>query len=374
MDRLPRFRALGPFEARNSDGEAIDFGHRKVRALLVYLAVERGRPQSREHLATLLWARTGEDRARHNLRQALSKLRVLFPDLIDTPGDGVALNARACLIDLVTFEDLARAEEPDDLQRALDLYRGELLEGYNSTESDFQDWLEIARTRLRKLACNVAGRLTAVLRERGRLVDAIEVLNRVLRFDQANESAHRDLMELLARTGQRSDALRQYRECAAALARELGAEPGPETKQLAAEIRQGGSIPPGVAAAATTEPAAAPGGEQLRETVTILLADAARKDHAGEDLEGRRRILDPYLEVLSGSVGEHRGRVVQQEGVALVAQFAEPVDALTCARSVQRKLSEANNDLNEAARVHFRIGIHSGSVTRDGGGISGVGI
>ena len=78
MAGLPQFRVLGPFEARSPDGAAIDFSHRKVRALLVYLTIEHGRPQSREHLATLLWARTGDDRARHNLRQALSKLRGLY--------------------------------------------------------------------------------------------------------------------------------------------------------------------------------------------------------------------------------------------------------------------------------------------------------
>ena len=42
MDELPRFRVLGSFEALKPDGGAIEFSHRKVRALLVYLAVEHG--------------------------------------------------------------------------------------------------------------------------------------------------------------------------------------------------------------------------------------------------------------------------------------------------------------------------------------------
>ena len=75
MARTLRFKVLGRFEAQWSDGERIDLTTRKARALLAYLAVERARPHTRDHLATLLWADTGDDRARHNLRQALSKIR-----------------------------------------------------------------------------------------------------------------------------------------------------------------------------------------------------------------------------------------------------------------------------------------------------------
>ena len=132
---------MGTFDARKPGGGEIEFSHRKGRALLAYLAVERSRPRSREQLATLLWARTGDERARHNLRQALSKIRTLCPDLIDTAGDRIALNPETCEIDLVTFEELARADGDAGLQAALDLYRGDLLEGYSTSEADFQDEL-----------------------------------------------------------------------------------------------------------------------------------------------------------------------------------------------------------------------------------------
>jgi hypothetical protein len=46
----------------------------------------------------------------------------LCPALIDTPGDRIALNPAACTIDVMTFERLARSDDPDDLQGALDLY------------------------------------------------------------------------------------------------------------------------------------------------------------------------------------------------------------------------------------------------------------
>ena len=47
---------------------------------------------------------------------------------------------------------------------------------------------------MRKQAVDVAYRLAGLLREQDRDREAIEVLNRLLRIDMANESAHRELI------------------------------------------------------------------------------------------------------------------------------------------------------------------------------------
>ena len=381
VKKIVQFNVMGPFVAKGSDNETIEFGHRKVRALLAYLAVERSRSLAREHLATLLWSRTGDERARHNLRQALSRIRGFCPDLIDTVGDGVALRPAVCTIDVVAFTELARSDDAADLRRALDFYRGDLLEGYNASEPEYQDWLQVSRGRLRKLACEVADRLAAMLRDQGRQREAIEVLNRLLRIDQANESAHRDLMELLARTGRRSEALRQYQECAAALARELDAEPGSETKRLLAEIRQSQLTPPtaDVASASMPETAVSSDGEQdrplPRKLVAVLYADVASYSHlTGEDEDATHRTLRRYLDLFDVRVVEHRGRVVHYAGDAVLAQFDAVHDALSCALTVQRELDAMNRELDESRRVRFRIGVNSGDVIEDRGDIYGDGV
>jgi DNA-binding SARP family transcriptional activator len=46
-------------------------------ALLLVLTLSEGRPLGRRQLIDLLWPATTEARARHNLRQALYKLRQL---------------------------------------------------------------------------------------------------------------------------------------------------------------------------------------------------------------------------------------------------------------------------------------------------------
>jgi DNA-binding SARP family transcriptional activator len=52
----------------------------KYKGLLVYLAFTSERPISRELLATLFWPEEFERNARHNLRQALYRLRGLLQD------------------------------------------------------------------------------------------------------------------------------------------------------------------------------------------------------------------------------------------------------------------------------------------------------
>ena len=106
MSQIAEINLLGPFQAKDSDGGTVEFSHRKVRALIAYLAVEQ-RPQVRERLASLLWARTGEDRARHNLRQALSRIRAHCPGLVDTAADTVSLDPAACTLDVIEFAALS---------------------------------------------------------------------------------------------------------------------------------------------------------------------------------------------------------------------------------------------------------------------------
>ena len=56
------------------------------------MAVESARPHGREQVAALLWSETGDERARHNLRQALSKIRRSYGPLIVSAGESLSLD------------------------------------------------------------------------------------------------------------------------------------------------------------------------------------------------------------------------------------------------------------------------------------------
>jgi TolB-like protein/Tfp pilus assembly protein PilF len=250
---------LGPFEATWSDGEPANLSGKKIRALVAFLGVESGRPHSREALASLLWAETGDERARHNLRQALSKLNRTCEGLVLSDGDSLCLDDERTQVDTREFEHLIGSDEAGDLERAVALYRGDLLEGLSVPEVEFEDWLRITRGRLRDRACAGYERLAGVLADSGRTDEAMENLRTRLAMDPACETAHRALMELLAQTGRRSEALRQYQQCVDALERELGAEVSAETRAVYEGIRSAGVG--GGAPAAASRSVSSPAGE-----------------------------------------------------------------------------------------------------------------
>ena len=66
-------RVLGLPEV-SFEGRCLQFGRKKVLALLCYLATE-GRKRSRRELAELFWPNSDERRARKDLRSALTRLR-----------------------------------------------------------------------------------------------------------------------------------------------------------------------------------------------------------------------------------------------------------------------------------------------------------
>jgi DNA-binding SARP family transcriptional activator/predicted ATPase/TolA-binding protein len=210
----------------------------KSQALLCYLAAT-GQVHSREKLAGLLWGDKPDDKAKANLRRALSDLRQWLGDALTITRQTVALNRDSdYLLDVEIFES-ALAEDQlatgdlDPLREAVELYRGEFLEGFSIQQAlEFEEWVLQERERLRQLAIEALHRLSEACTARGEYAGGIEHTNRLLALEPWQEDAHRQLMLLLARSGQNSAALAQYETCCRVLAEELGVEPMPETQAL----------------------------------------------------------------------------------------------------------------------------------------------
>ncbi len=210
----------------------------KSQALLCYLAV-MGRPYSREKLAGLFWGDKPEPKAKANLRKSLSDLRQSFGDALIITRQTVAFDRdSAYWLDVEAFEsalaeDDAASEKLDPLREAVELYRGEFLEGFSVRQAvGFEEWVLSERERLRQLTIQALHRLSVACTARGEYADGIEYTNRLLALEPWQEEAHRQLMTLLARSGQPSAALAQYETCRRILAEELGVEPLPETQAL----------------------------------------------------------------------------------------------------------------------------------------------
>ena len=263
---------FGGFEI-GGDSNARPSLTRKARAMLAYLALQSGHSQSREKLAALLWGGNGDLQARVNLRQTLSAIRKAIPSSNGgrflTDGDSIVLNLDDFDLDVARFEELAAGTTPEQLEQAIDLYRGDLLDGFSLKEELFEDWLRTERERLRSIAVAALERLLAHYSAAGSLASCARASTRLLAFEPLREDIHRALMRTYAAQDRLGLALKQYEICCDALRRELGLQPEPETRRLYEDLRvrrmssgkgsrmeRESATSPGVGTAARREPAA----------------------------------------------------------------------------------------------------------------------
>jgi DNA-binding SARP family transcriptional activator/TolB-like protein len=220
------------------DGSALGKAPRKARALIAYLAAQDGRAVSRERLADLLWPYQGTDQARHSLRNCLLELRKVLGAAADAHlgTDFSSCRIAAADVDLDRFEHLARSQQREELRTAAELYRGEFLADFVVDSEPFQEWLAAERDRTLDLVCGVLQRLSTQEDTAGERDAAIQAARRLVNLDPLSEIGHRSLIRAYVHAGRRPEALRQYRNCADILKKELDVAPDSETQALAREI------------------------------------------------------------------------------------------------------------------------------------------
>ncbi|MET9242375.1 BTAD domain-containing putative transcriptional regulator [Nonomuraea sp. NPDC003709] len=251
------FRLFGPLEVDDGDGNRIDLGTRKQRAVLARLALEPGRVVPLDRLIEELWAGEAPAKATATLQAYVSHLRrVLEPDrkprtpprVLLTREPGYVLDVTPGQTDVGRFAawavDGARlvrqgrhAEGARTLDRALALWRGEPL-------AEFPDLAPAASARLDELRLVAEeDRLEARLALGEASVPDLEALTEAHPY---RERAWGLLVLGLYRAGRQADALAALRKVRALLADELGIEPGPELRRLEqAVFEQAPELDPG---------------------------------------------------------------------------------------------------------------------------------
>ena len=84
--------------------------------------------------------------------------------------------------------------------------------------------------------------------------------------------------------------------------------------------------------------------------------------------------LKAYRSLMSDFIQQHFGRVIDNPGDNLLAEFGSAVDAVECAVEVQKKLKKENARYVENKRLQFRIGVNIGDVVQDEDRIYGSGV
>ncbi|MFN2172318.1 MAG: protein kinase domain-containing protein, partial [Candidatus Promineifilaceae bacterium] len=262
---------FGRFQATLNDEPLGGFRTAKVQALLVCLAAEPTKPLRRESLMLLLWPGMPERSARQNLRQIIYNLRRAVPDLPQKSEDGeneietavplllanrhtVRLNPLADVSsDVARFEMLIESTQAHDhldillchdcrrnLETAVALYQGDFLaDFYLDDSNEFEAWAEIQRQRYRRQALDALEILTAMAAREASYATARAYAEQQIEIDDLRESAYRQLMEVLALNGQRTEALAVYERFSRLLAEELNMAPAARTTERYEQIRAG---------------------------------------------------------------------------------------------------------------------------------------
>jgi len=112
-----------------------------------------------------------------------------------------------------------------------------------------------------------------------------------------------------------------------------------------------------------------------RKLAAILSADVEGYSRLmDDDEEATVRTLTSYRIAISDLVQQFRGRVVDNPGDNILADFISVVDAVNCAVEIQRGLAERNAELPYHRQMQFRIGVNLGDVIEEDGRIYGDGV
>jgi ABC-type oligopeptide transport system substrate-binding subunit/DNA-binding SARP family transcriptional activator len=235
---------LGPFEAKLNGRPLGRFRTKSAQALLIYLACQPEQTHRREHLMTMLWPGLPQKSAQASLRQALYLLRKAIPELDAIDGSGevpfltadrqtIQVNPAATFdLDATTLERLL-AGSTEAWPEAITLYRGDFLADFYLPDSaPFEEWVLARREGLRRKVLEALEMLTGQAIETADYETAGSYARRQIEIDNLRESGHRQLMESLALSGRRTEALAHYDNFRLLLERELAAEPSLETVEL----------------------------------------------------------------------------------------------------------------------------------------------
>ncbi len=235
---------LGPAEIRNTEGalEQSFLAGPKRLALLIYLLLHRPHGfHRRDNLLPLFWPEHGQKSARNALSNMLYHIRRTLGNdaIINRGSEEVSIRAEAFWSDVVFFEENLKS---GDLEKALELYRGDLLKGFYIPEAspEFEHWLDQERERFCTLATDGAWKLAEKAEQVNDHVVAQKWARKAAKLNPLCDQTHARLMTMLDRTGNRKGALEVYQEFYSRFEKEWECEPPSELMTLAREIKSKG--------------------------------------------------------------------------------------------------------------------------------------
>lgn len=239
------FRLLGPMELR-INGDTIELGTAKQRAVLAVLLTAEGRPVTIDALVDRVWGDEPPDQVRKTVYSYMSRLRGLFRGHTATPliragGGGYVLDVPPEAVDMHRFRRFAeRAREPataehvrrDLFCEALNQWRGTPLTGLAGT------WAERVRHGLEQQRINAAAEWAALELRLGPPEPVIDRLYALLADHPLAEVLSGQLIRALHRAGRNAEAVAHYGMVRRRIMAELGVHPSQALRAIYREIQQ----------------------------------------------------------------------------------------------------------------------------------------
>jgi CheY-like chemotaxis protein len=227
-----KIRLFGEFSATDHRGNTLALGSKRTHATLAWMALHLDAPAPLRDFVALFG---GENPAAlgRDLRYAL---RFAAPDVLIGAGDALRFNPRVVEVDVARFDLLAANGSLNAVRLAAELYRGNLLDNFESDIAGFDEWIAERRLHYWHAALAVLGKLLAAQIKAGWWENATDTAGRLLALDPTQEVVHRALMRLQLEQGRPDAALRRYQECADILERQFHRQPSAETERLRDEI------------------------------------------------------------------------------------------------------------------------------------------
>ncbi len=230
-------RILGPLTVHDG-GREIAVGGARPRALLARLLLARGHAVSLDALVSAVWDGEPPRTARQQIHKVVSEVRRRLPGLVESvEGLGYRTRLDDHWLDADEADELLSRGGSASIERALGLWRGGTLEGFDGTDlrAAAEAWDERRLSALERW-CAVQlgpdGPPDAAARVVGALAD-------VLASRPWREDLQAHLMVALARQGRTPDALAVYARLRRTLADELGVDPGVALRDLHGRLVRG---------------------------------------------------------------------------------------------------------------------------------------
>lgn len=233
-----RLRTFGTLALAGPGDETLlgKHGHQHRRlALLAVLAAAGEEGRSRDQLHVLFWPDATQSRARHSLEQLLYAIRTSIHEDVFAGVNPIRLNSAIVCSDIAEFQ---HAIESNDLEKAVEQYRGPFLDGfYLSDAPEFEQWLNAERASLERIYSVALERLAQKAAVQRDHTGEIRWRRELAETDPVSSKNATGLIRAMMNAGDHASALQFAEQYEAIVARELGTSVGPSVASLVAEAR-----------------------------------------------------------------------------------------------------------------------------------------